>query len=608
MYSNLLKIVVLTILVIHGLYASSLDGLNIDTSNEVLKGFGDFQANPNKFFDNYTSNPKEVALNKNTIKEESLRLSYNNEMSQDLRTNFNKRAEYRISAQELIRSDKVLSESEKIAQGIANQYTDCKTVKKCAEKLNNEIQYCDAKLTKKQYQCERERNVEVSIPNQVTTKIRFSITVGSKFGGTFKYSLKQQKLTYIDSKDLTSVSARQDKSINNSGCNNYNIRIADVDFLPNTFTYLVTKHIRIENPQDCTNPILIINLDQGEYKKYRHKARGIYADILINSQDNPVISDDLIGDCLELNKRVDSGICKIGKEVCVSGRDTKTINGVQVTRDCWRYKTNYSCGESTDTDNCSDLMNRGCVQISSECRDNIDGICTSFTRGYKCPIQSCQDDTNIICGDSSIHCLDGSCVSKAQNDSSDFNESISKLAVIDAAIKDKPQNFSEDTKFIFSGKVLSCRKTGYGFSDCCKDGGWGVDLGLAHCNSEEKLLGESKENKLVIYVGKNNHKTSEFEPDRVDKRYCVFSSKIARIIQEQGRFGQLGISFGSGKYPDCNGISAKMLSQIDMDKINLAEITDEIAGAHKDYDSSAVGNKLTNRIKDYYTKEVALNE
>jgi conjugal transfer mating pair stabilization protein TraN len=378
--------------------------------------------------------------------------------------------------------------------------------------------------------------------------------------------------------------------------------------LPNTFTYLVSKSVTITNPGDCRNPILLVSIDQGDYKKNKHKTRGIYADIIITSQDNPVVSDTMVGDCSELNKRVNSGICKIGKEVCVSGLDTKTINGIEITRDCWRYKTNYHCGESTEVDDCSGLMTRDCVQVSSECRDNKDGICTSFTRGYRCPIQSCQDDTNIICGDSTIHCIDGSCISKTNNDSSDFNESISKLAVIDAAIKDKPQNFSEDTKFIFSGKVLSCRKTGYGFSDCCKDGGWGVDLGLAHCNSEEKSLGESKENKLVIYVGKNSHKTSELEPERVDKRYCVFSSKIARIIQEQGRFGQLGISFGSGKYPDCSGISAKMLSQIDMDKINLAEITDEIAGAHKDYDSSAVGNKLTTRIKDYYTKEVAFGE
>jgi hypothetical protein len=51
-----------------------------------------------------------------------------------------------------------------------------------------------------------------------------------------------------------------------------------------------------------------------------------------------------------------------------------------------------------------------------------------------------------------------------------------------------------------------------------------------------------------------------------------------------------------------------MLSHIDMDKINLAEIADEIAGAHKNYDSNAVGNKLSSRIKDYYTKEVAFNE
>ncbi|QLK88752.1 hypothetical protein E3U36_12035 (plasmid) [Arsenophonus endosymbiont of Aphis craccivora] len=53
----------------------------------------------------------------------------------------------------------------------------------------------------------------------------------------------------------------------------------------------------------------------------------------------------------------------------------------------------------------------------------------------------------------------------------------------------------------FTGKPMAFRKTAIGFSNCCKSIGWGHDIGLASCDSEEKAIGKAKEKGLVVDVG-----------------------------------------------------------------------------------------------------------
>nr|WP_255479115.1 conjugal transfer protein TraN [Arsenophonus endosymbiont of Aphis craccivora] len=48
---------------------------------------------------------------------------------------------------------------------------------------------------------------------------------------------------------------------------------------------------------------------------------------------------------------------------------------------------------------------------------------------------------------------------------------------------------------------MAFRKTAIGFSNCCKSIGWGHDIGLASCDSEEKAIGKAKEKGLVVDVG-----------------------------------------------------------------------------------------------------------
>lgn len=56
------------------------------------------------------------------------------------------------------------------------------------------------------------------------------------------------------------------------------------------------------------------------------------------------------------------------------------------------------------------------------------------------------------------------------------------------------------------------------------------------------------------------------------KSFCCFNSKMARIIQQQGRRQLKGFNgFGSAKYPECRGLTPEEFQSLDFSKIDLSE-------------------------------------
>ncbi|HOZ25120.1 MAG TPA: conjugal transfer protein TraN, partial [Thermomonas sp.] len=51
---------------------------------------------------------------------------------------------------------------------------------------------------------------------------------------------------------------------------------------------------------------------------------------------------------------------------------------------------------------------------------------------------------------------------------------------------------------------------------------------------------------------------------------CCFNSKLARIVNEQGRV-QVGKGWGSGENPDCSGFSIAQLQSLDFAAMDLSE-------------------------------------
>lgn len=75
--------------------------------------------------------------------------------------------------------------------------------------------------------------------------------------------------------------------------------------------------------------------------------------------------------------------CVETSKTCMDGPSTKNINGVSVTRDCWRYEYAYSCADDTPTESnrCKELRDQGCYEQSNNCIDrDSSGSCMAYTR------------------------------------------------------------------------------------------------------------------------------------------------------------------------------------------------------------------------------------
>lgn len=250
--------------------------------------------------------------------------------------------------------------------------------------------------------------------------------------------------------------------------------------------------------------------------------------------------------------------CTPQPERCIEGKATKNIDGVSVTLPCWKYETTYQC----QTTNTCDALSE-CTNVSKTCSLMQQGVCVEETLTKSCQEKSCQANT-LQCGETSF-CLDGDCYDATPTQSDDFHTSVSALAAISAAAEDLGE-----PPTMFKGTAMKCEKKAAGINDCCKDSGWGQSLGMS-CSPEEEALGKAKEGKLTIYVGQYCAKKILGVCTRKKRSYCVYDSKLARIIQEQGTRHQLGVSNGSAKDPTCNPITPEQLQQINFEHLDFSD-------------------------------------
>lgn len=266
-----------------------------------------------------------------------------------------------------------------------------------------------------------------------------------------------------------------------------------------------------------------------------------------------------------------------------------------LTEACWAYRDNYVT-QSADNGTCQAYVdNPACTLAARQCAFSSDeGTCLHEYATYSC--ESKTAGKVMICG-GDVFCLDGECDKAQSGKSNDFGEAVSQLAALAAAGKDVAALNGVDVR-AFTGQAKFCRKAAAGFSNCCKDGGWGQDVGLAQCNSEEKALGKAKKDKLTVSVGEFCSKKVLGVCLQKKRSYCQFDSKLAQIVQQQGRNGQLHISFGSSKHPDCRGITVDELQQIKFDRLDFTNFYEDLMNNQKIPDSGALTEKVKEQIAD----------
>mgnify|MGYP004704771861 CR=1 FL=1 len=263
----------------------------------------------------------------------------------------------------------------------------------------------------------------------------------------------------------------------------------------------------------------------------------------------------------------------------------------QVYSDCWEYEDQY-LQKTGSNGTCASLMNNpACTVTGTQCQTGTGAYCEHEVVNYEC--QRNFSSTGLICG-GTYFCQSGNCSDTDGAGDSGFDTAVAKLAGLASAaadVKDDQINVKA-----FTGKAMSCRKAFAGFSNCCKDSGWGQDAGLSACNDDELALGKAKAKKITVSVGERCDHEVLGQCVQKSKVYCVFDGKLARIIQEQGRRDQLGVGFGSGSSPNCGGITVPQLQGIDFDRINFADFYEDLMANQKVPSSSVMVQQVKDRI------------
>ncbi len=259
-----------------------------------------------------------------------------------------------------------------------------------------------------------------------------------------------------------------------------------------------------------------------------------------------------------------SSECSLTAHQCSFGQQTKIINGKSYNESCWQYHDIYTCGQP-ESNSCLNLIGQGCQQINSLCKTYSGNQCIQYQDSYQCPVNQCP--MKVVCLNNTF-CSNGNCTQHISTQNKNFGKDVSELAAVGKGAEDA--NKTNDMT-LFSGHPLSCRKKPLGYINCCVDKGWGKNIHLAHCSEDEKQLGYDKEHYLATYIGEYCSHRLPIVGTCTDhkKVYCVFDSKMSRIIQEQGRLAQLGQTMGTPSAPNCNGISLEDFQRLNLDEINF---------------------------------------
>ncbi|MGU7277844.1 type-F conjugative transfer system mating-pair stabilization protein TraN [Salmonella enterica subsp. enterica serovar Morehead] len=283
---------------------------------------------------------------------------------------------------------------------------------------------------------------------------------------------------------------------------------------------------------------------------------------------------------------------------CVEPGGVRTVvvegKTYSIHQDCWKWQDTYLTQTETEG-TCGEYMkDSACTVTRSQCADTVDVFCVSQLVTYSCERK--KEGNGQICG-GEFFCKDGSCAQGQTGTSNMFGQAVSALAAVAAAGEDVAELNGENVR-AFTGEGKSCKKFAAGFNNCCKDSGWGQDVGLSSCSSDEKALGKAKEKKLTVYVGEYCSKKVLGVCLEKKRGYCQFDSKLARIVQEQGRRDQLGVGFGSGKSPDCRGITVDELQRLDFGVMNFSDFYSDLEAGSEIPEDQALLKKAQDIIAE----------
>ncbi len=223
-----------------------------------------------------------------------------------------------------------------------------------------------------------------------------------------------------------------------------------------------------------------------------------------------------------------------------------------------------------------------------------DGLASGGASNCTADLEDAEDGGS--CG-SVRWCVGADCGSVAPRSNTGFVDAASRLNM---AIELGGEEFDREDLRFFKGTRRTCNIKLFGLANCCSNSG--ALIGLGDCSAEEVELAEERNAGNTHYLGKYCSKRTFFGICiRRSRAWCVFGSKLGRILQEQGR-SQLGVGWGS-----CRGLSVAEIEGIDFASLDLSEFTENLMDGSMEPsvslpDAGDTGAAMRTRVRDFYTR------
>ena len=201
-----------------------------------------------------------------------------------------------------------------------------------------------------------------------------------------------------------------------------------------------------------------------------------------------------------------------------------------------------------------------------------------------------------VCGSVSW-CVGSGCETAEARANTGFVESTARLNMV---LDMGGEEFDRESLRFFRGQRRACRIRWGGLADCCKNSG--ALVSLAGCTRGERLLAEERHAGNTHYLGRRCTRRILGVCVRRERAWCVFGSKLGRILQEAAR-SQLGIGWGS-----CRGFTVAEMERIDFEAVDLSEFTENLIDGGREPsielpEAGQAGEVMRARIRDFYRQE-----
>ena len=223
-----------------------------------------------------------------------------------------------------------------------------------------------------------------------------------------------------------------------------------------------------------------------------------------------------------------------------------------------------------------------------------DGLASGSATACGAELQDADDGG--ACG-SVRYCVGAGCETVSPQSNTGFVNATTRLNM---AVELGGEEFDRDDMRFFTGQRRACHIKLFGLANCCKNSG--VLIGLGNCSASERELAEERNAGNTHYLGRYCSKRTFFGVCiRRSRAWCVFGSKLGRILQQQGR-SQLGIGWGS-----CRGFTVAEVESIDFERLDLSEFTQDLMDGSREPavtlpDAGDTGTAMRTRIRDFYRR------